>query len=57
MKKVEDEVKEEKKDPMVEMMQRIRSGNVGLKKVAPASEPANKGGVMAEMAMLLVSSY
>ena len=55
MKKVDEEKKEEKKDPMVEMMQRIRSGNVALKKVAPPPEPANnKGGVMAEMAKLLV---
>ena len=37
-------------------MERIRSGNVGLKKVAPTKDPVNKGGgVMAEMAKLLVS--
>ncbi len=57
LKKVEGEEKEEKTDPMLEMMQRIRSGNVGLKKVAPPSDPVNKGGVMAEMAKLLVSDW
>lgn len=51
-----EEKKEEKADPMLEMMQRIRSGNVNLKKVAPVTEPDTKGGgVMAEMAKLLVS--
>ena len=41
---------------MLEMMQRIRSGNVGLKKVAPPpSQTDSGGGVMAEMAKLLVS--
>ena len=51
-----DEKKEEKADPMLEMMQRIRTGNVNLKKVAPPTQQANKGGgVMAEMAKLLVS--
>ena len=56
LKKVSEEQKEEKADPMLEMMQRIRSGNVNLKKVAPPPQPAKKGGgVMAEMAQLLVS--
>lgn len=51
-----EEKKEEKADPMLEMMQRIRSGNVALKKVAPPTQKSDKGGgVMAEMAKLLVS--
>ena len=52
------EKKSEAPDPMVEMMQRIRSGNVALKKVAPVQEKSDsKGGIMAEMAKLLVSQY
>ncbi len=48
--------KVEKADPMLDMMQRIRSGNVSLKKVAPPTEKQDStGGVMAEMAKLLVS--
>ena len=46
----------EKHDPMQVMMERIRSGNVQVKKVQ--SSPAPKGGsgdVMSEMAKLLVS--
>lgn len=55
LKKVGEEKKEEKADPMLEMMQRIRSGNVNLKKVASTPPPPKKGGgVMAEMAQLLV---
>jgi hypothetical protein len=54
LKKVTDEQKEEKADPMLEMMQRIRSGNVGLKKVATPPPVKKGGGVMAEMAQLLV---
>ena len=59
LKKVDDtDKKPDKPDPMVEMMQRIRSGNVALKKVAPVQEKmSSKGGVMAEMAKLLVSQY
>ena len=57
LKKVEDggEKTAEKADPMIEMMQRIRSGNVNLKKVAPSSDKPKDGNVMAEMAKLLVS--
>ena len=54
-----DEKKPEKADPMLDMMARIRSGNVQLKKVQgePASKPqkSGSGGVMSEMAKLLVS--
>ena len=50
------EKKAEKADPMLEMLQRIRSGNVNLKKVAPSTEKqSTSGGVMAEMAQMLVS--
>lgn len=59
LKKVNVEEKQEKEDPMAEMLSRIRSGNVNLKKVGSASprpeKKAGKGNVMAEMAMLLVS--
>ena len=51
----EEEKKEEKADPMLEMMQRIRSGNVALKKAPPPAQKSKPGGVMAEMATLLVS--
>ena len=57
LKKVDGGEKKEKADPMMEMLQRIRSGNVALKKVSPTPERANKGGgVMAEMAKLLASN-
>ena len=56
LKKVgEEDKKEEKADPMLEMMQRIRSGNVNLKKAPPPAQKSKPGGVMAEMATLLVS--
>lgn len=55
---MDEEKKEEKADPMLDMMQRIRSGNVNLKKVAPTKETTETGGgVMAEMAKLLVRMY
>ena len=53
------EEKQEKADPMSEMLSRIRGGNVNLKKVGSVSprpeKKAGKGNVMSEMAMLLVS--
>ncbi len=51
----------EKADPMADMLSRIRSGNVHLKKVREggASPRADRkpGNVMAEMAKLLVSTF
>lgn len=60
LKKVSAEEKQpEKADPMLNMMERIRSGNVQLKRVqnnpAPKSQKAGSGDVMSEMAKLLVS--
>ena len=56
---VEDK-KIEKADPMLDMMERIRSGNVQLKKVqgnpAPKPQKEGTGDVMSEMAKLLVSN-
>ena len=51
--------KADKPDAMVDMMERIRSGNVQLKKVQENPPPKPSGGgtgdVMSEMAKLLVS--
>ena len=56
-----EEKKPEKANPMLDMMERIRSGNVQLKKVQgdPVSKPAKSGSgdVMSEMAKLLVSLH
>lgn len=53
-----EEKKPDKPDPMLDMMERIRSGNVQLKKVQenPAPKPSGggSGDVMSEMAKLLV---
>ena len=53
-----EEKKVEKADPMLDMMERIRSGNVQLKKTQgnPPSKPQKEGtgNVMSEMAKLLV---
>lgn len=56
LKKVnQDEKKEEKPDAMSDMMARIRSGNVQLKKVQGSPKPVKKEtDVMSEMAKLLV---
>ena len=52
-------VEEKKLDPMMDMMERIRSGNVQLKKVqenpSPKLQKSGTGDVMSEMAKLLVS--
>ena len=54
-----EEKKPDKPDAMLDMMERIRSGNVQLKKVQdnPAPKPSGggSGDVMSEMAKLLVS--
>ena len=54
-----EEKKAEKADPMLDMMERIRSGNVQLKKVQgnplPKPQKEGSGDVMSEMAKLLVS--
>lgn len=54
-----EEKKPDKPDSMQDMMERIRSGNVQLKKVQgnPAPKPSGggSGDVMSEMAKLLVS--
>ena len=54
-----EEKKPEKADPMVDMMERIRTGNVQLKRVQGdpvAKQPkSGSGDVMSEMAKLLVS--
>lgn len=56
-----EEKKPDKADPMLDMMERIRSGNVQLKKVQgnPPPKPAGggSGDVMSEMAKLLVSEW
>ncbi len=61
LKPVSTESKVEKADPMADMLSRIRSGNVHLKKVGQggASPRAERkpGNVMAEMAKLLVSTH
>ena len=58
LKKVAVEEKPDKPDSMQDMMERIRSGNVQLKKVQgnPAPKPSGggSGDVMSEMAKLLV---
>ena len=61
LKKVSVEEKQpDKPDAMLDMMERIRTGNVQLKKVqgSPAPKPSGggSGGVMSEMAKLLVSN-
>ena len=54
-----EEKKAEKADPMLDMMERIRTGNVQLKKVQgnplPTPQKEGTGDVMSEMAKLLVS--
>ena len=54
-----EEKKPEKADPMMDMMERIRSGNVQLKKTQenppPKPQKSGTGDVMSEMAKLLVS--
>ena len=54
-----EEKQPDKPDAMLDMMERIRTGNVQLKKVqgSPAPKPSGggSGDVMSEMAKLLVS--